>query len=82
MYELTVRIPVELLATAKRLHELLEATRLGLSLTTGLGGLVDLALPRAPLLGQILGAVLELRLGRASRGCHVPHTPRPAGPLR
>jgi hypothetical protein len=71
------------LATAQGLHELLETTRLRVSLlTAGLGGLGRWALLGGPrLLGQVLGTVLELGLSRASGRGHVPETPNPAPPL-
>lgn len=71
------------LTTANRLHELLEAARLRLGRSrVRLSGCHHGALLLSSL-GQILGAVLELGLSRASRCTQIAsETPHAAGPLR
>lgn len=70
------------LAAANCLDELLEATGLGLRRPLArLARRHHGALLRHPLLRQVLGAVLELSLSRASRGGHISETPHPAGAL-
>lgn len=67
------------LAAADGLDELLEARGLldGLGVElAGLAGLADAALGRHLLLGQVLGAVLELGLCRAGRRGHVTQAAR------
>lgn len=62
------------LATAKRLHELLEAAGLWLSGSAVVLARLAQALLRHLMLGKILGTVLELGLGRASGSGHVTQT--------
>ena len=71
------------LATADCLHELLESARLRLNRSDVRWRLLALGRLGRPLLGEVLGAVLELGLRRASRSNHVSaDTPHPAPPLR
>lgn len=70
------------LTTAERLHELLEAGGLRFNGSTVLQDwLGRRALLGGPRLGQVLRAVLELGLSRASRGSHIAETPSSV-PLR
>lgn len=71
------------LATTKGLHQFLEAAWLGSSRWTIRRGCLGRGtlLGDSRLLGQVLGAVLELSLSRTSWGGHVAETPNPAPPL-